>query len=278
MKTRAWWVLSVLAVCGTLAGMPASAQDDPPSARWELGVAAGGGSQQAYPGADENTRGGRAIPYFIFRGERLRVDRGSVSVRALRTPAFELDIGTSGALGSSASDVKVREGMPDLGDLIEFGPRLTWNLGEGPGDGRWRLQLPLRGVFDLDDSLAWRGLTFEPEIEFSRRTAGGWRYSMSLSAIIGSERFNDLYYQVDPAFATPTRPAYDARAGLVTWRLAVGVSRWLSPDWRVFAAARVDHVAGAANRASPLVLRQAGGSVGVGVQWVFFRSQAPAPD
>jgi hypothetical protein len=46
----------------------------------------------------------------------------------------------------------------------------------------------------------------------------------------------------------------------------------------VFAAARVDHVAGAANRASPLVLRQAGGSVGVGVQWVFFRSQAHASD
>jgi hypothetical protein len=157
-------------------GAPAWAQDEPPSSRWELGVVGGGGSQQAYPGADENTRGARAIPYVIYRGERLRVDRGSVSVRALRTPTFEIDVGTSGALGASASDVKVREGMPDLGDLIEFGPRLTWSLGEGPGDGRWRVQLPLRGVFDLDDGLAWRGLTFEPEIGFSRRTAGGWRY------------------------------------------------------------------------------------------------------
>jgi MipA family protein len=277
MTTRAcasWvWGLS----CAAL-GAPTMAQDEPPSARWEVGLVAGGGSQQAYPGADENTRGARAIPYFIYRGERLRVDRGSVSVRALRTPTFEIDIGTSGALGSSASDVKVREGMPDLGDLIEFGPRLTWDLGEGPGDGRWRVQLPLRGVFDLSDGLAYRGLTFEPELEFSRRAAGGWRYSTSLSAIIGSERFNDLYYQVDSAFATPTRAAYDARAGLVTWRLAVSASHWLSPDWRVFAAARVDHIAGAANRASPLVRRQAGGSLGVGVQWVFWRSQTQAPD
>ncbi len=258
-------------------GAPAWAQEEPPSARWEFGLVAGGGSQQAYPGASEHTQGGRAVPYVVFRSERLRVERGSFTVRALRTPTFELDIGTSGALGSSASDVKAREGMPDLGDLIEFGPRLTWRLGEAAG-GHWRLQLPLRGVFDLSDDFRHVGWVFEPELEFSRRTAGGWRYATSLSAIVGSERFNDLYYQVDAAFATPTRPAYDARAGLVTWRLGVGISRWITPDWRVFAAARVDHVAGAANRASPLVLRRAGGSLGVGVQWVFWRSQARAPD
>jgi MipA family protein len=266
----------VMGLCCTALAVSARAQGEPPSARWEIGLVGGGGSQQAYPGADENTRGGRAIPYLIFRGERLRVDRGSVSVRAVRTPTFEIDFGTSGALGSSASDVKVREGMPDLGDLIEFGPRLTWNLSESADGGRWRIQAPLRGVFDLDNDFAYRGLTFEPEIEFTRRPPGGWRYTVGLSAIIGSERFNDLYYQVDPAFATPTRPAYDARAGLVTWRLAASVSRWLSPDWRVFAAARVDHIAGAANRDSPLVRRDAGASVGVGVQWVLWRSQTQA--
>ena len=35
--------LAVLGLCGAAAGLPARAQDDPPSARWELGVAAGGG-------------------------------------------------------------------------------------------------------------------------------------------------------------------------------------------------------------------------------------------
>jgi MipA family protein len=278
MKTRGGRITLALGLCGSALCVSAHAQSqpEPPSARWEIGFVGGGGSQQAYPGADENTRGARAIPYLIFRGERLRVDRGSISVRAVRTPTFELDIGTSGALGSSASDVKVREGMPDLGDLIELGPRLTWKLGEGADDWRWRVQLPLRGVFDIDDGFAYRGLTFEPELEVSRRVPGGWRYTTSLSAIVGSERFNDLYYEVDPQFATPTRAAYDARAGLVTWRLAVSASRWLSPDWRVFAAARVDQIAGAANRASPLVRRDAGASVGVGVQWVFWRSQAQA--
>jgi outer membrane protein len=168
--------------------------------------------------------------------------------------------------------------MPELGNLLELGPRLTWHLGEGVGAGRWQLQLPLRGVFDLNDDLAFRGLTFEPELQFSRAGPSGWRTSGSVSAIVGSERFNDLYYQVDPAFATPTRPAYDARAGLVAWRLGASVSRWLGPDWRIFGFARVDHLADAANRASPLVRRHGGGGIGIGLQWVFFRSAEAAPD
>jgi outer membrane protein len=253
----------------------ALAQADP-RPRWEIGLIGGAASTQAYPGAGESTRRARVLPYLIYRGDRLRVDRGGVSVRALRTPSFELDVGTSGALGSS--NVKAREGMPELGDLIELGPRLTWHLGQGGGGGRWQLQLPLRGVFDLSDSLAFSGITFEPELEFSRGGRSGWRTSASVSAIVGSERFNDLYYQVDPAFATPARPAYDARAGLVAWRLGASVSRWLGSDWRVFGFARVDHLAGSANRASPLVRRHSGGGIGIGLQWVFFRSAEAAPD
>lgn len=265
---------SLLWVAAALAAEPA----EPPRSRWEAGLVGAAAAQQAYPGAEEHTRRAALVPYFVFRGERLTLDRGRVSVRALRTPTFELDVGTSGALGASASEVKVREGMPDLGDLIEIGPRLTWNLGASADPGRWRLQLPLRGVFDLGDKLAWRGVTFEPELEFRHRAAFGWTWSAGLGAIVGSQRFNDLYYQVDPAFATATRPAYDARAGLVAWRLSSSLSHWLAPDWRVFAAARLDSVAGAANRASPLVRRSSGASVGIGLQWVFFRSKALAPD
>jgi hypothetical protein len=36
---------------------------------------------------------------------------------------FELDIGFSGSLGSGANDTQARRGMPELGTLVEFGPR-----------------------------------------------------------------------------------------------------------------------------------------------------------
>jgi MipA family protein len=250
----------------------------PPPSRWEFGLVGGAGTQPAYPGADGSTRGARLLPYVVYRGDRLRVDRGGITVRALRGPTFELDVGTSGALGSDASDVKARAGMPDIGDLVELGPRLVWHLGKGLGDGTWRLELPLRGVFDLGDDLAYRGLSFEPELQFSSGSRGGWHWSASLSAIVGSERYADLYYEVDPAYATATRPAYDGRAGLIAWRLGTSASHWLAPDWRVFVFARIDSVAGAANRASPLVSRRSGAGAGLGVQWVFFRSAQRAAD
>ena len=56
------------------------------------------------------------------------------------------------------------------------------------------------------------------------------------------------------------------------WRVGTTVSRKLGPDWRVFGFARVDHLAGAANRASPLVRRDAGLTAGIGASYTWLRS------
>ena len=81
-----------------------------------------------------------------------------------------------------------------------------------------------------------------------------------------------------PNFATATRPAYEARGGLIGWRLGVLASHRLSPDWRLFGFGRLDHVGGAANTDSPLVSRQTGFSGGLGLQWTWMRSAQPAVD
>jgi outer membrane scaffolding protein for murein synthesis (MipA/OmpV family) len=167
--------------------------------------------------------------------------------------------------------------MPDLGTLVEFGPRLKWNAAESAG-GRWQLELPLRGVFDLSDQLTRRGMSFEPELQFSRRSAAGFDYSVGLGAVFGDRRLAETFYSVAPAFATAERAAYDARAGLIAWRLGLSASRLLTPDWRVFGLARIDSVAGAANRASPLVQRTAGATVLVGVAWTWMRSERSEAD
>ncbi|UUZ70043.1 MipA/OmpV family protein [Polaromonas sp. P2-4] len=143
--------------------------------------------------------------------------------------------------------------MPDLGTLVEFGPRLKWHLGEGPGGGRVRAEFALRGVFDLDDRLSHKGISFEPRLIYERRASGGWRYGTSVGAVIGNRRLADTFYGVAPAFATPGRPAYTAESGLIAWRLGANVSHDLTPNLRLFGFVRLDSVAGAANRASPLV-------------------------
>jgi outer membrane protein len=249
---------------------------------WEMGAFAIGVSQQAYPGSDTQVSRALALPYFIYRGEVLRADRGAAGLRALRTDRFELDIGVAGAFGSRAAEVPARQGMPNLGTLIEFGPRLNWKLGD-PAEarsstGRWRLELPLRGVFDLSDEFRHRGISFEPELIFERRSLGGLNYSVSASAIFGDQRLSDVFYGVAPEFATGSRTAYSAEAGLIAWRLGTSMSYALSRDWRVFGFARLDSVSGAANADSPLVRRTVGSTAGIGLSWTWMRSRQAGAD
>lgn len=257
----------------SLAASGACAQPAAPTQPlWELGAFAVAGSQQAYPGSDQQVRPLLALPFFIYRGPLLRADEGTVGARAFKSETTEVDIGLGLSFGSSASGTDARRGMPDIGTLVEAGPRLKVDLGPAPGDGRWRFALPLRGVFDINDRFAWRGLTLQPEIGWSRRGASGWSYGTTASALFGNERLADTFYSVDPAYATADRPAYDARAGLISWRLSLNATRLLTPDWRVFGYARMDSVAGAANRASPLVERTHGASAGIGLSWTWLRS------
>ena len=263
----------------------ACAQSEPPAAAalplWELGAFAFGVSQQAYPGSDEQLTRGLLLPYGQYRGRFLRADRETAGLRAVKTPVYELDVGVAASFGGSSAEIGARRGMPALGTLVEFGPRLKVNLGswgEGREAGRWRLELPLRGVFDLTDGAAHRGMAFEPEINFQRRSIGGWGYGVSLGAIVGDRRLNRNFYGVSPRYALPDRPAYEARGGLVAWRLSASVSRTLTPDWRAVGFARFDSVAGAANEASPLVRRTTGATLGVGLGYTWLRSEARASE
>ncbi|MFM8796074.1 MAG: MipA/OmpV family protein, partial [Betaproteobacteria bacterium] len=107
---------------------PGFALQPPVLPRWEAGAFGLLVSQQAYPGSDQQVQRSLVLPFLIYRGERLRSERGGAGLRAFKADAFELDLGASAALGSSAKRIDARRGMPDLGTLVELGPRLRWTL------------------------------------------------------------------------------------------------------------------------------------------------------
>lgn len=255
-------------------GTPAPAD----SALWELGAIAVGVSQQAYPGSDQQVQRALAVPFFIYRGRFLRADQDTAGLRAVKTDRFELDVGVAGSFGSSSEEIEARRGMKRLGTLVEFGPRARWTLARAADGSLWRAELPLRGVFDLDDRLTNRGLSLEPEINWTQRTPGRGSLGFSVGAILADPRLADTFYRVDALDARPGRPAYDARAGLVAWRLSASFSRTLHPDWQVFGFARLDSVAGAANASSPLVRQREGASIGFGLAYTWKRSAQRASD
>lgn len=257
---------------GAAAGEAPARPARPAQPLWEAGLLATHVEQAAYPGARSRVGRTLAIPFFIYRGEWLRADRDNVGLRALRTERTELDIGFSGSFGTRGEDVPEREGLPALGTLLEFGPKLNVQLGRLAG-GRLKLELPVRGVFDASDSLRHRGMAFEPELGLAWGGAGGFT-GLSLGAVFADARLAHTLYGIDAADARADRPAWQGRAGLVAWRAGVSHAIPLGPDWRLFGALRGDWVSGAANVDSPLVVKRSSASAVIGVTWTLGRSEA----
>jgi outer membrane scaffolding protein for murein synthesis (MipA/OmpV family) len=138
--------------------------------------------------------------------------------------------------------------------------------------------LPLRGVFDANDHLKFRGVSFEPQWVLDLHLPQGWDVSTGLGAVLGDQKLVDTFYRVSPAEATDTRPGYDAKSGLIALRASLFISYLVNSEIRFFSFVRLDSVNGAANYNSPLVKRDNGWAAGMGLAWTLARSDAKAMD
>jgi outer membrane scaffolding protein for murein synthesis (MipA/OmpV family) len=255
-----------------LALVPAAAAE-PNLPLWEAGVGAAVFSTPAYPGAADRSNRGLALPFLLYRGKVLRADQEGVGARLLDTDKVEFDVGFAGALPAHSNDVDVRRGMPDLGTLVEFGPRMKYKFADLGGAGRLRFELPVRAVIEARGGLRRQGWTTEPRFVWERRGDGArWTLEAQLGAVFGDRRIHAYFYDVAPQYATADRPAYKSDGGLMLVRTGVFGSYRLNPDVRVFGFVRLDSYAGNANRDSPLFRKDVGASAGVGVAWTLARS------
>jgi outer membrane scaffolding protein for murein synthesis (MipA/OmpV family) len=240
---------------------------------WEAGVFAGVASTPAYPGSSDRSQRALAVPFFIYRGEVLRADRGGIGARVMRTDDLEFDVGFAASLPANSKNVTARAGMPDMGTLIEFGPRLKMTLAKPTAGSRWKLELPVRTVLEFSGGMSRQGWAAEPEVSYeSRDLVAGLNLSANASLVFGDRSLNQYFYSVAPRFASPTRPTFDAKAGLIATRLGLSLSKEINADLRVFGFLRYDSYAGTANLNSPLHLNASGSSAGLGLTWTFGRS------
>lgn len=255
--------------------LPAAAQQALPL--WEAGVVGGTVSTPAYPGAADRSSRGLALPFLIYRGEVLRSDASGIGARLLRTDRVEFDVGFAASLPAHSDAVAARAGMPNLGFLGEFGPRLKVFLANPTPTSRLRLDLPLRAVMEFRGGVRRQGTTFEPRLVYETKENGSpWSYDASVAAVFGDSRINRYFYEVQPQYATPARPAYSAGAGLMLMRVGLSASYKFNDDVRLFGFVRQESYAGAANRDSPLMKKTSGTSIGGGFAWTIGRSSSPA--
>jgi len=274
MHAVRWTGAALLAGCclSALAREPA-----PPLPLWELGVFGGAATTPAYPGSNDRSTRSLALPFLIYRGEVLRIDQSGIGARLARTERTEFDIGLAASLPAKSSDVSARAGMPNLGTLLEVGPRLKVNLVDPSPGSRIRLDLPLRAVVEVRSGARAQGWTFEPKVVYEARALdGNWTFDTNIGLVIGDRKVNRYFYEVQSQYASVARPAYEADAGLMLVRVGASSSRFINPDLRVFGFVRYESYAIAANRDSPLMERKNGMSAGVAFAWTIMRSSQMA--
>jgi MipA family protein len=244
---------------------------------WEAGAGVAVIDFPDYRGSDQRETFVLPLPYFIYRGDMIKADRGGLRGEFLKNERLNLYLGINGTIPVDSSDNVARQGMPDLDSTLEMGPTLEVHLGQSE-DRRVRadLRLQLRAVVATDFSdVQAAGWVFQPKLNLDLRDiwpGPGWRVRLATSPLFGSHRYHDYFYGVAPEFATAQRPAYAAPGGYAGWEWVATLSRRFPSYW-VGAFLRADTLAGAVFDASPLLRQNYSYTAGFGVSWIFSRSE-----
>ena len=269
---RQIFIPAVLAV--GLAAMPAGAGELP---LWELGLGVGGLSIPDYRGSDQRRDYVLPLPYIQYRGDIFRIDREGAHGKLFASDRVKLEVSLAAGPPAKSNKNDARAGMPNLDPTVEAGPSLQLYLARNEARNRiWSLQFPLRAAAAVDlHRVQHIGWVFAPNLNFDALDVhGGWDLGVAVGPIYATEQYHDYYYQVDPEFATPTRPAYDARGGYSGSRLTLTASRRFPKFW-VGAFARYDNLSGAVFEDSPLVKRKDSFMAGVGIVWILAQAGHP---
>jgi len=233
-----------------------------------IGVGVAAVDYPHYPGSSQSDTLVAPLPYLEYSGDWLSIDRDGVQAALFKSERFELDISVSGSLPVNNDDNRLREGMDDLGLIIEVGPELEVSLSEW-GNNRLQLHLPLRAAIELlgEDSVNTAGWVFDPRLHY-QWNKNDLEFEVDLGAYWASREYNQLIYGVGPVDVTPVRSLYSADSGLVGYRLSTTLQYDVN-NWSFLAYARYMDLASSANETSPLFEDDRYALFGLGAIWRF---------
>jgi len=243
--------------------------------KWEVGLGGGALSIPDYRGSDQSHVYPYPFVFPVYRGLRLQADEEGIKGMLLESDRVRFDISYDGNV-PVRSDNDARKGMSTLEPTVQIGPMLRVKLWDSePNTQSIIAELPVRAAFAIGGGIEHVGYTAFPRLAYRREMdlfGRKWKWSLAGGPLYGSEDFNRYYYQVDPADATPQRPAYNADAGYAGTRFITSLYRRDRNKLISFYAA-FDDVSDAVFYDSPLVKQRTGITVGFLVTWFFFQSK-----
>lgn len=214
------------------------------------------------------------LPYFLYTGKIIKVDRQGIRGEFVTSPRFEFNVSVDGSLNGNSDGNVLREGMPELDSTFEFGPSFNINLTGQDFRQGWSLRMPLRAVFSFDSKgVDYVGYLFNPRLTWRAPSlAEVWRFSFNAGLLWADENYHAYYYDVAPEYALPWRPEYQASSGYSGTFMRWGLYRQLD-EWRVGFSLRYDYLGGTSFEKSPLVETEHFASVSFGLARELWLSQ-----
>lgn len=231
-----------------------------------FGLMFGTGWVQDYPGAAQGRPRYLLIP--TYKSRFLTIDRhDGVKSDLVERNRVQLSLSFSFLFPTQSKDIPIRSGMPDLAWTFQLGPELRIELMHNNFHTMY-FRMPLRFVVNTDfyhtfDYLDWN---FAPG--FRNIFNLGNKYGEIITRFevdFASEKYNKLFYQVDEQYATPTRPAYNARGGFMEYIAGINYSYYNFFPWTFFGGTNIYLLQNSVNENSPLLERKTNYSFFAGV-------------
>jgi outer membrane scaffolding protein for murein synthesis (MipA/OmpV family) len=243
--------------------------------KWEIGAGVAVIDFPIYRGANERRMYLLPVPYLVYRGDTIQVDRERVRGLIFREDRLEMDISVNGSVPAKSRDTIARRGMLDLNPTLEIGPSLNAHLYYSDDKKtNFDLRLPLRKVIATDlkhtQSAGW---LFQPQLDLDIRDIEhtGWNLGLVGGIIFSDQTYNKYFYDVAPQYATATRPAYTASGGYSGTQFIVALSKRHESYW-TGGFMKWDDLSGAAFANSPLVKSKQYFTVGFSISWILDKS------
>jgi len=262
------WAVAAALICMTNTAIAVQAP------LWEIGAGGAFIDFPHYRGSDERQVYVLPIPYIIYRGEILRVDRHRVRGMLYEGDVAELDVSLNGSV--PVTNNGARQGMPDLDPTLEIGPSVNIRLHETESnEAQLELRLPMRYVIGSDFTYTRGvGLMTHPQLNLDVQNVFeqiGWNLGMAIGPLFADRRYSEYFYGVDAIYARADRPAYSASGGYAGSQFVAALTKRFPKFW-MSGFVKWDTLRGAAFETSPLVKSSQFATTGFAITWIFAES------
>ena len=182
---------------------------------------------------------------------------GGVSTMVAQTERWSVGLGARLTHGRNSADDAMLAGLPDIKKSIGLRASARYTLAPG-----WRLTGSLQ-----QDLLHSQGLRGVVGLGWTQPVGSGWVLDVNGGINVANARAMNTFFGVADAGARPGRPAWQASGGVESWFWGVGLTRALSPHWRVAGSIGRGTLLGDAAR-SPLTVQRNGHVAQVSLAYV----------